>query len=317
MSYEIISYVATFIISAGLAVIGILISFQLYQVHQKPVFQILLYQQIFLLSFTIYGIWGNMALQEIIADLELSSELTAKLTIFIPMLGIPFLVFSWFMLIRFAFQLNGYRVSNVAAMIYFPAFIIVIFIYSALIQKGIINVNQDPDLFVIRTLVVLNLGVHLFFIAPFIAKKKYTPVIKETGFSIKLAGIYFAGIIIYSTVLCFYNIFGFISVCISIILLFGVSIFIPVAIQLNGKAQIKEVQNNNIDFAGFCKMYEISKREAEIIIEICGGKTNKAISEKLFITLQTVKDHNHRIFTKTGVKSRVQLANLVREKTGV
>ena len=64
-------------------------------------------------------------------------------------------------------------------------------------------------------------------------------------------------------------------------------------------------------------MYEISKREAEIVLEICTGKTNKAISEKLFITLQTVKDQNHRIFTKTGVKSRIQLTNLVREKTGL
>ncbi|MCG6187779.1 LuxR C-terminal-related transcriptional regulator [Maribellus maritimus] len=75
-------------------------------------------------------------------------------------------------------------------------------------------------------------------------------------------------------------------------------------------------EEKNIDFSTFCNLYEISKREAEIILEICTGKTNKAISEKLFITLQTVKDHTHRIYTKTGVKSRVQLANLVREKTG-
>lgn len=72
----------------------------------------------------------------------------------------------------------------------------------------------------------------------------------------------------------------------------------------------------NMDFDAFCNFYEISKREAEIILEICSGLSNKAISEKLFITLQTVKDHNHRIYTKIGVKSRVQLANLVRKKTG-
>ena len=72
-----------------------------------------------------------------------------------------------------------------------------------------------------------------------------------------------------------------------------------------------------MNFKSFCEIFEISKREAEIIWEICSGKTNKAISEKLFITLQTVKDHTHRIYTKTGVKSRVQLANLVREKTGI
>ena len=317
MPIEIISYIITFIISAGLAVIGIMISFQLYQVHQKPVFQILLYQQIFLISFFIYGIWGNMALQEIIADLELSKDLTAKLTIFIPILGIPFLVVSWFMLIRFAFILNGFRLSNRAAAIYFPSFIIVVFIFSMLIQKKIITVPQNAELFIIQTLVVLNLGIHLFFIAPFFLKMKFTPVIKETGFSKKLASIYFGGTIIYSVALCFYNILGFASTCISIILLFAVSILIPVTIRLNGKAHVKEIQSANFDFKDFCNMYEISKREAEIVLEICTGKTNKAISEKLFITLQTVKDHNHRIFTKTGVKSRIQLTNLVREKTGL
>ena len=73
----------------------------------------------------------------------------------------------------------------------------------------------------------------------------------------------------------------------------------------------------NMDFGSFCEFYEITKREAEIVLEICTGKTNKTISEKLFITLQTVKDHTHHIYTKTGINSRVQLSNLVREKTGM
>ena len=83
------------------------------------------------------------------------------------------------------------------------------------------------------------------------------------------------------------------------------------------KYQEKLEENKNMDYKSFCTEYEISKRESEIVWEICTGKTNKAIAEKLFITLQTVKDHTHRIYTKTQVKSRVQLANLVREKTGL
>ena len=86
---------------------------------------------------------------------------------------------------------------------------------------------------------------------------------------------------------------------------------------MNSLSQLVRTTNNSIDFITFCKLYEISKRESEIMLEICSGKSNKAISEKLFITIQTVKDHNHRIYTKTGVKSRVQLSNLVREKTGI
>jgi DNA-binding NarL/FixJ family response regulator len=63
----------------------------------------------------------------------------------------------------------------------------------------------------------------------------------------------------------------------------------------------------------FCKKFEVSPRETDIIREICNGLSNKEISEKLFISLQTVKDHTHRIYIKTNVKSRVQLIYLVKE----
>ena len=56
--------------------------------------------------------------------------------------------------------------------------------------------------------------------------------------------------------------------------------------------------------------YGISKREVEVFELICKGMTNQEISDSLFISVQTVKDHIHRIFIKTGVKNRVQLTNL-------
>jgi DNA-binding CsgD family transcriptional regulator len=58
--------------------------------------------------------------------------------------------------------------------------------------------------------------------------------------------------------------------------------------------------------------YGITPREREIIELICVGKTNQEIAEQLFISLATVKDHNHNIFRKTGVRNRVQLVNLFR-----
>ena len=69
----------------------------------------------------------------------------------------------------------------------------------------------------------------------------------------------------------------------------------------------------DISFDEFCKKFEVSPRETDIIREICNGLSNKEISDKLFISLQTVKDHTHRIYIKTNVKSRVQLINLVKE----
>ena len=317
MWIETVSYMITFIISAGCAVIGIMISQQLYQVHQKPVFQILLFQQIFLMSFYIYGIWGNLAIKEIIPELNLDDEINAKLAVFIPLIGIPFLLVSWFMLLRFAYILNGFQITDRFAVLFFPSLLVAVFVFLLLIQKEIIPLPGNPDLFLVRLLVILNLFIHLFFIIPFLLPRKYAPVLRETGFTKKWAIAFLSGTIIYSTALFYFDVFDFISTCISIILLFIASIFIPLILKIGGKFQTGESHSENGDFEAFCRQYEISKREAEIIIEICSGKTNKAISEKLFITLQTVKDHNHRIFTKTGVKTRVQLTNLIREKTGV
>lgn len=61
------------------------------------------------------------------------------------------------------------------------------------------------------------------------------------------------------------------------------------------------------------QQYHISRREREIVQLICRGKSNREIEEELFISLQTVKDHVHSIFRKTGVRNRVQLANLFRD----
>ena len=62
----------------------------------------------------------------------------------------------------------------------------------------------------------------------------------------------------------------------------------------------------------FIEKYQISKREKEVIQLISRGKGNQDISDSLFISLQTVKDHIHHIYIKTGVKNRVQLTNLIR-----
>ena len=161
---------------------------------------------------------------------------------------------------------------------------------------------------------MLNFIIHILAVIPFIFPKKRSPLKKEIGLNSKFVLLYFIGVVIYSAILSYFNIFGVISISISIIILFGVSILFSVSIKFCTHIHSNQASKGSMDFVEFCKLYEISKREAEIILEICSGKSNKAIAEKLFITLQTVKDHNHRIFTKTGIKSRVQLSNLVRDK---
>jgi LuxR family maltose regulon positive regulatory protein len=53
----------------------------------------------------------------------------------------------------------------------------------------------------------------------------------------------------------------------------------------------------------------LSQREVEILGLVAEGLTNREISESLFLALDTVKGHNHRIFGKLGVKNRTQAVN--------
>ncbi|WP_321344848.1 LuxR C-terminal-related transcriptional regulator [uncultured Draconibacterium sp.] len=313
MWIKILAYVITFVISAGISAVGILLAYQQYQQNKKPIFTTLLYQQIFLFSFLFYGVWGNISLRMVIADLNISDDLSAKLAVFIPIIGIPFMVVSWFMLLKFANNCNGRRLTKTFIFSFFPTFVVLAFTLVFLIQKELILVPENADLFVVRILVLLNLVVYLFFLLPFFRKTKDAGLLKETGLDKKLVLSIFAGTVLYSGVMFFFNWFGYIYTCIALIILFACNLLLPAIIRFKNQTM---PENENMDFQSFCNFYEISKREAEIIQEICSGKSNKAIADKLFITLQTVKDHNHRIYTKTGVKSRVQLANLVREKTG-
>jgi DNA-binding CsgD family transcriptional regulator len=56
----------------------------------------------------------------------------------------------------------------------------------------------------------------------------------------------------------------------------------------------------------------ITQREREVIGLIQAGDSNRQIADKLFISVATVKDHNHNLFRKTGVRNRLQLSNLFR-----
>jgi tetratricopeptide (TPR) repeat protein/DNA-binding CsgD family transcriptional regulator/TolB-like protein len=70
--------------------------------------------------------------------------------------------------------------------------------------------------------------------------------------------------------------------------------------------------NNGDTFAACGEKYGITAREGEIIRLLLGGKGNKEITEALFISDHTVKNHIHHIYQKFGIKNRVQLVQCYR-----
>ena len=57
----------------------------------------------------------------------------------------------------------------------------------------------------------------------------------------------------------------------------------------------------------------LSPRELEILKLIAQGLSNREISERLFLALDTVKGHNRRIFDKLQVQSRTEAIARARE----
>ena len=55
----------------------------------------------------------------------------------------------------------------------------------------------------------------------------------------------------------------------------------------------------------------LSAREQEVMVMIQAGKLNKVIADDLGIAIRTVEAHRSKIFEKMGVKSAVELANLL------
>lgn len=55
------------------------------------------------------------------------------------------------------------------------------------------------------------------------------------------------------------------------------------------------------------KIEKLSNRERELATLIVEGKTNSEISEELFISISTVKNHIYNIYKKLGIKNRYEL----------
>ncbi|MBN2213705.1 MAG: response regulator transcription factor [Bacteroidales bacterium] len=116
-------------------------------------------------------------------------------------------------------------------------------------------------------------------------------------------------------VLFFYNKNIYIAL-VFIFLYFVYGGFMPVYFRYKADlSKLLMTGENNMSVEHFCEKYEISKREKEVIHEICSGLSNQQIADRLFISLQTVKDHTHRIYVKTDCTSRAQLISRISEGT--
>jgi DNA-binding NarL/FixJ family response regulator len=66
-----------------------------------------------------------------------------------------------------------------------------------------------------------------------------------------------------------------------------------------------------VELVGAAGPVPLTNREREIALLAADGLTSRVIAERLFVSVRTVENHLARIYTKLGVASRAELAELV------
>ena len=303
-------------ISAGLC--AILITYHLQKKYRLDYLSAYLYFQIFINVFGLYGIMGQGLVKNILQQQSSPFRTIETIGHFFSLLGIPFLILAWYMFIRLCREMVEKRLSRTFNLVYFLALIIVFLGYGSVI--ALFNLSDFGDepftLFsTILSFLYIGLQVLILIIAMsqlFLHSRKMPDIIKQRA----IRTFAFLNVSVFGLTIILFLLARRSSALAAPYLLVFFSANLPPV--LYWKAYLKKhyiapvlQATDTLTLKGFFEEYNISKREEEVIRQLCEGKTNKEISDALFISLQTVKDHIYRIYQKTDVNNRVQLINLI------
>jgi DNA-binding CsgD family transcriptional regulator len=297
--------------------IVIMFSNQLVRKYRLPWLSSYFYYLIFLFVFGIYGVIGSRMIRVFLLKQDMDEQAISAIVSFFFYLGIPFLILSWYMFIRLSREMVNKKISSLFNLIYFLPLTLGFMGYGVLLLDRDLLGEDRHEL--IRSSMLLGFTIVSILVYAYSLTQLF---IQSSSFldnkdrqNIRLFGLLY---LIYAAgTLSLINLshlgpaygFGFIMVLFAIHLvpIFFLSLYLD-----KNFVEPSAKQDFDRSLADFIEKYQISNREGEIVQLICKGKSNHDISESLFISLQTVKDHNHRIYLKTGVKNRVQLTNLIR-----
>lgn len=304
--------IAALLFCAAFAAGSILLTLRLMKIHDQPFVKALLYYLIFSFTFGIYSIWGQFVISFIAAP-DLSPAAISSISIFALLFGLPFFVFSWLMLLRFSSGAAGKSFPSVPTITFLTlnfGLIITLCILAgetsytkALPYIKYYYAGAGLLCSVTSTLIILS-------------RSNSMPPLNSND-RLKLSVILITGVIAQGLVLLLIK-EQIIMALVVAFLLFGFTAAIPVYLNyfavFRATKPVMPVIGSSM--VTFMKDFDISPREADIIREICCGLSNQEIADKLFISLQTVKDHTHRIYIKTNVRNRMQLMTRVKRTEG-
>jgi len=270
------------------------------------------YYKILHFVFGIYGILGGIAIREILLKYDFRIAEIELIAVVIPFFGVPFIIAAWYILIKTANELFSRKVSQSIAIVFFSLATASFLVYGLILR----NIPDNPDL----SSNDLNQLVRIVFYSIDLLVKLYIFIMciynairsnnDEKRILFVRFGFLLAGLAILNAAALH---FAYWSVYVGLyFLLFYFCSDLALIILLRSylKKNADDFSDITDTLENLYQKYGISKREKQIITEICKGKTNQEIADELFISLQTVKDHTYNIFRKTNVRNRVQLTQV-------
>lgn len=308
-------FIVVFVFCFAVAIACILIGHSFILTYNTGFHRNYFYYLVTFFGFAFYAIWGQILMRVLLSSIHTGSEEIEMIANFLPILGVPFLLISWIMLLKMGYSLIEVPMKNNLVRIHLIIFILIIPIawgLYALLDKT----NWQIGTQLAYTQIGLTMFIELSYMSLFAsvvlryAKKQNRPNSKiMTRFTMLMV----LGFILRLAVVPFY--FASPWILAPLILIYFLSNFIPLFyLKHNSDLTFRPVHAENPIAKKKVLIYEkyrITKREREIVEQICQGKTNQQIADTLFISLQTVKDHTHRIYTKIGINGRMKLVQLV------
>ena len=310
-----LTFIVIFIFCAAIASACILVAHQFITTYNTEFHRNYFYFLATFFSFAFYGIWAPIILRVILTSIDVDRNTMETVTNFIPVLGVPFLLISWFMLVKMGFSLVAMKSNNRAIRIYLIFLAIVIVVASGIyfFKNNLLVFSTTHVIYTEMAIFVgLELG-YMFLFAGIVwhylkrQKRAHKKIVARFVLLMVLALLFRLGVLPFA--------FSSPWIIAPLILMYFISNFAPLLyLKLNSHLLFVPLhsENPNQDKKELIyRKYDISNREKEVIEQICMGKTNQQIADELFISLQTVKDHTHRIYTKIGIKSRMKLVQMV------
>jgi DNA-binding CsgD family transcriptional regulator len=309
--------IVTFVFCLGVTVAAVLVSRQLVNTYNSDVHKQFFYYLVAFYGFAFYAIWGTIVTRALLTSIDTDAAVIEAVGSFLPVLGVPFLFVSWVLLINMAFAMGGKAPRR--AWLLAHALVLLLLLLGAWLI-----VPRTPPEFLDANLQAIEAAgltaVELVYFATFLVIASRARAREGQsgghsgrrvliGFSLLLCGGFLFRSLVASLVLV-NVVFGVPA----LLMFFGSNLAALFYLRARSDAAFKPVRAVAPSALGMAHVFErhgVTKREKQIVEKICLGKTNKQIADELFISLQTVKDHTHRIYSKLGVKSRMQLVQLM------